>query len=93
MAFDRPPSDGPPPWTAPAPPTTATEDIMETCERELALVRAQFNPSSAGGWGIIVDTHAHRWTAVRGPHITIHAGSAGELREKIAKGRWVVTAG
>lgn len=82
----QPAADGPP-WAAPAG-AAASQDIAATCEHELALVRAQFNPSTAGGWGIIVDQHAHRWTAVRGPHIIVHAGSAGELCEKIAAGRW-----
>ncbi|MFI0370763.1 hypothetical protein ACH35V_23080 [Actinomadura sp. 1N219] len=69
-----------------------SQDHAATCERELAIVRAEFNPSTAGGWGIIFDRHAHRWTAVRGAHIIVHAGSAGELREKLAAGRWDLAA-
>ncbi|TDB83603.1 hypothetical protein E1264_27740 [Actinomadura sp. KC216] len=68
-------------------------DHEATCERELAIVRAQFNPASAGGWGIIFDRHAHRWTAVCGSRVIVHAGSAGELREKITSGRWDLAAG
>ncbi|TDD40208.1 hypothetical protein E1287_01440 [Actinomadura sp. KC06] len=72
---------------------TGSQDHAAACERELAIVRAQFNPAAAGGWGIIFDLHAHRWTAVRGAHIIVHAGSAGELREKLTAGRWDLVAG
>lgn len=60
-------------------------------KRELADVRAEFNPTSAGGWGIMLDPRVRLWTAVRGDTI-VRAGSARELREKITSGRWAANA-
>ncbi|MFI0412347.1 hypothetical protein [Actinomadura sp. 3N508] len=68
------------------------QDHEAAYERELAIVRAQFNPASAGGWGIIFDRHAHRWTAVRGSRTIVHAGSASELRAKLTAGHWNLAA-
>ncbi|MEV0663826.1 hypothetical protein ACIBI3_21625 [Actinomadura luteofluorescens] len=67
----------------------------QTADRELAELRAQFNSTAAGGWGIMVDLRVSRWTAVRGirgHNITIHAGSAAELRKLITSGHWTLTA-
>lgn len=68
---------------------------QRTCDQELAEIRAEFNSTPAGGWGIVVDRRAQRWTAVRGvggSSFIVHAGSADELRQRIISGRWALEA-
>jgi hypothetical protein len=67
---------------------TLVDVIGEVRHRELIELRARFNPPSKGGWGIIFDPHACRWTAVRGNQVAVYAGTAAELHDRIVSRLW-----
>jgi hypothetical protein len=64
------------------------EVIGEVRHRELVELRARFNLPSQGGWGIVFDPNASRWTAVRGKQVAVYAGTAAELRDRIMSRLW-----
>jgi hypothetical protein len=67
---------------------TLVDVIGEVRHRELAELRARFNPPSHGGWGILFDPGACRWIAVRGKQMALYAGTAAELRDRIMSRLW-----
>lgn len=76
-------------------PRTDRQSDDDLCDQELARIRAEFNGTAAGGWGIVLDRRSRRWTAVRGVgggSLIVHAGSADELRERITTGQWTMGA-
>ncbi|TYB45380.1 hypothetical protein [Actinomadura chibensis] len=76
-------------------PRTDQQSDDDLCDQELARIRAEFNSTPAGGWGIVLDRRSRRWTAVRGiggGSLIVHAGSADELRERITTGQWTMGA-
>ena len=67
---------------------TLVDVIGEVHHRELIELRARFNVPSQGGWGILYDPDACRWIAVRGNHVSVYAGTAAELRDRIVSRLW-----